>query len=368
MRFLLSGYYGFANLGDEALLEIIVAQLRARYPYAEIDVLSATPAETAHDYRVIATPRADLASVKRAIERADVVLSGGGGLLQNATSLKSLLYYAGIIRSAVRTGRKTMIFAQSIGPLDFIGKQTVRECCKGVQAATVRDERSRELLAPLLGGVPVERAADPVFLFDFEESGRRRLRVYDLGPESDPLVVVSVRKTANFTDGIGRIVAAVDRLADLGARIVFLPFGGATDAVASTAIIRRCRSTPLLLPVDDLAGAARLISRARLVIGVRLHALILAVRFGVPFLAVPYDPKVSSLCDDIAYLLPPLWTPGARAGSESDPAALAQRAWEQHDALADALAVAAVRMRELALRNFEVLDALVEGPAPSARR
>jgi polysaccharide pyruvyl transferase CsaB len=367
MRILLSGYYGFGNLGDEALLAIIVAQLRTRYPYAEIDVLSATPEETAHDFGVEATPRADLACVKRAIERADVVLSGGGGLLQNTTSLKSLLYYAGIIRSAIRTGRKTMIFAQSIGPLDFIGKQTVRECCKGLQAATVRDERSREMLAPLLGSTPVERTADPVFLFDFEEADARPAGLSELGPESDPLVVVSVRKTANFTDGMGRIATAVDRLAALGARVVFLPFGGASDAEASTAIIRRCRSTPLLLPVDDLAGAARLIARARLVIGVRLHALILAVRFGVPFLAVPYDPKVNGLCDDVGYPLAPLWTPGSRA-TESDPAALAQSAWEQHDELAAALSGAAVRMRELALRNFEKLDELVEGPAPSARR
>jgi polysaccharide pyruvyl transferase CsaB len=352
MRILLSGYYGFGNLGDEALLAIIIAQLRTRYPYAEIDVLSATPQETAHDYGVEATPRADLACVKRAIERADIVLSGGGGLLQNTT---------------VRTGRKTMIFAQSIGPLDFIGKQTVRECCKGVHAATVRDERSRELLAPLLGGTPVERTADPVFLFDLDESGAGTGGMSELGPESDPLVVVSVRKTTNFTDGMGRIASAVDRLAELGARVVFLPFGGASDADASTAIIRRCHSTPLLLPIGDLAGAARLIARARLVIGVRLHALILAARFGVPFLAVPYDPKVSALCEDLAYPIAPLWTPGARGG-ESDPAALSQRAWEQHDQLAAALAVAAVRMRELALRNFEVLEQLVEGPAPSARR
>jgi polysaccharide pyruvyl transferase CsaB len=358
MRILLSGYYGFGNLGDEALLAIIAGQLRTRYPYAEIDVLSATPEVTAHEYGVEATPRADLACVKRAIERADIVLSGGGGLLQNTTSLKSLLYYAGIIRSAVRTGRKTMIFAQSIGPLDFIGKQTVRECCKGLHAATVRDERSRELLAPLLSGTSVERTADPVFLFDLDEPDARPGGMSELGPESDPLVVVSVRKTANFTDGMGRIAAAVDRLAELGARVVFLPFGGASDAEASTSIIRRCRSTPLLLPIADLAGAARLIARARLVIGVRLHALILATRFGIPFLAVPYDPKVSALCDDLAYPLAPLWTPGGRGG-ESDPGTLAQRAWEQHDELAAVLAPAAVRMRALALRNFEVLDELV---------
>ena len=155
MRFLISGYYGFANLGDEALLAQIVAGLKTRYPFAGIDVLSARPEVTAHEYGVDSTQRMDLRAIAKSIERCDVVLSGGGGLLQNTTSLKSLLYYAGILRSGIQAGKKTMIFAQSIGPLDFFGRQTVRRFCSGVTAATVRDESSRELLASLLPGVTV---------------------------------------------------------------------------------------------------------------------------------------------------------------------------------------------------------------------
>jgi polysaccharide pyruvyl transferase CsaB len=357
VRILLSGYYGFGNIGDEALLEVIVGQVRARYPAATIEVLSATPEETARQFQVEAAPRADLIAIREAIERADIVLSGGGGLLQNATSLKSLIYYAGIIRTAIHAGRKTMIFGQSIGPLDFIGKQTVKECCKGLQAATVRDERSRVLLSGLVSGLTVERAADPVFLLDDPAPSASVAR--ELGSDSEPLVVVSLRKTEAFAQGIERLAAAVDALAEQGARVVFLPFGGVADAEASTAVIRRCSSTPMLLPLDSLATAAAIIARARLVIGVRLHALILAIRFGVPFLAVPYDPKVAALCEDIAYPLPALWTPGAKAGSEGDPAVMARSAWERREELAALVGTAATRMRLLAERNFEVLDRLV---------
>ncbi len=101
-RFLLSGYYGFGNLGDEALLSVIVRTLRRRHAHCEIDVLSGDVEETARTYGVVATPRADPQAVRRAIAAADVVISGGGGLLQNATSLRSLVYYAGIVRLAVR--------------------------------------------------------------------------------------------------------------------------------------------------------------------------------------------------------------------------------------------------------------------------
>ncbi|HXF33999.1 MAG TPA: polysaccharide pyruvyl transferase family protein, partial [Candidatus Acidoferrales bacterium] len=146
LRLLVSGYYGFGNLGDEALLATIVEGIRRRHPGAVVDVLSADPNGTSRTYGVEATPRADMRAVRTAILRADCVLSGGGGLFQNSTSTRSLLYYTGIVRSAIRSGKKTMIFAQSIGPLDFIGRAIVRVACRGIGAATVRDERSRTLL------------------------------------------------------------------------------------------------------------------------------------------------------------------------------------------------------------------------------
>ncbi len=357
MRFLLSGYYGFDNLGDDALLSIIVGQLKTRYPHASIDVLSAKPDDTAHALGVTATSRWDQGAIRDAIAAADVVLSGGGGLLQNGTSLKSLLYYANIVRSSIRAGKQTMIFAQSIGPLDFWGKQTVREFCKGLQAATVRDERSRELLAPLVPATPVERTADPVLLYEPPETPLD-LSAAGLGPESDPLVLVCVRKTAHQSDAVAVVAAAVDRLAEShGARVAFVPFGGVPDAEVSTTIIRKCKSKPTLVALDGLDAVAAAIARAKLVIGVRLHALILAVRFGVPFLAIPYDPKVAGLMEDVGYPLPALWTPGDRVTPAKIDAAI-DEVWRRQAELAAHLAVAAQSQRRLAERNFAVLAAL----------
>ncbi|GAC1476308.1 MAG: polysaccharide pyruvyl transferase CsaB [Vulcanimicrobiaceae bacterium] len=358
MRFLLSGYYGFDNLGDDALLHIIVAQLKTRYPHATIDALSAKPDVTAHELGITATPRWDQAAIRDAIASADVVLSGGGGLLQNATSLKSLLYYAGIVRTAIRAERRAMVFAQSVGPLDFWGKQTVRECCRGLHAATVRDERSRELLAPLVPSTAVERTADPVFLYDPPDDPVD-LAQAGLGDGSDPLVVVCVRKTAHQNDGVNAIAAAVDRLAvEYGARVAFVPFGGTPDAEASTLIIRKCKSAPVLVSLDSLDAVAAAIGRARLVIGVRLHALILAVRLGVPFLAVDYDPKVAGLLEDVRYPLSPLWTPGGRHPLARIEASV-DEAWARHGEMAAHLAVASAEQRARAERNFAVLDGLV---------
>jgi len=365
VRLLISGYYGFGNLGDEALLEVIVSQLRTRYPYGQIDVLSAKPEETAHELRVEATPRWDAKAVRQAIGRADVVISGGGGLLQNATSLRSLVYYAGIIRAATRANRKAMIFAQSVGPLDFWGKALVKECCKGVSAATVRDARSVELLRSLLP-IGVEHTADPVFLYDAPEE-ELDLSIEGLGPQSDPLVTFSVRKAHGMKERLDVLAHAADRLAQVyGARVAFLPLGGAPDAEVSTLIIRKCKTAPVLLPECSLARAANIIRRSKAVVGMRLHALILAARYAIPFLAIPYDPKVSALCEDLAYPLPPLFTldppgPKPEAGQID---LLVDQLWSQREPVSQHLAGAAERLRALALRNFEVLDRVVEGKNP----
>lgn len=359
MRVLLSGYYGFGNLGDEALLEVIVGRLHAAFPKLEVEVLSATPQITATTLSVDATPRWNWRAVRAAIARADVVLSGGGGLLQSATSLRSLLYYAAILREAIRAKRKTMIFAQSIGPLDRLGCFIVRRFCKGLDRATVRDERSRELLHALVPDVPVERTADPVFLYDLPDA-QADLLAEGLGPESGPYAVVSVRKISTIRDGVAVVGRAIDRLAERhGVRTAFLPLGGAGDAEVSTEIIRTCGSTPVLLPECSLAKAAAILRGAHVVIGMRLHALILAARYAVPFLAIPYDPKVEALCEDLQYPLAPLWVPGVPRPSNETVDALVDRLVTERDTLAAFLAERVTVVRVAAERNFEVLGELL---------
>jgi polysaccharide pyruvyl transferase CsaB len=358
-RFLLSGYYGFGNLGDEALLQVIVERLRARWPACAVDVLSGDPAGTVKAYGVDATPRMDLGRVRAAVDRADVVLSGGGGLLQNVTSLKSLVYYAGVIRAAVRAGKPTMIFAQSIGPLDFWGRHIVRAFCKGIATATVRDERSRALLASLLPGVPVERSADPVFLLEPADEPLD-LAAEGLAGDDGPLVIVSVRKWQGSEATSRALAGVVDLLAaKYDARVAFLPMGGPPDAEVATTIIRRCASTPVLLPEYPLGHAAQVIGRASLVIGMRLHALIIAARLGIPFLALPYDPKVTALLEDLRYPVAPLFVPGQPLPPPEELARRVDEAWSRRDELAAHLVSVRPQIVALAERNFDVLNDLV---------
>ncbi len=359
-RVLLSGYYGFGNLGDEALLEVIIDRMRRRFPSAQLEVLSATPQITAANHRVESTPRWDWRAIRAAIARADVVLSGGGGLLQDATSLRSLLYYGAILREAIRARRKTMVFAQSVGPLHFWGRLLVKRFCRGLDRATVRDDRSRRLLRELVPRTPIEHTADPVFLYEGPLAGGD-LSGDGLGPESGPYAVISVRKTAAFRDGPAMLGRVADRLAlRHEIRAAFLPLGGAADAAISTDVIRKCKSNPVLLPECTLAKAASILRGAHVVVGMRLHSLILAARYAVPFLAVSYDPKVSALCEDLKYPLEPLWRSGERPPSDGAIDDLVDRLVRERDAISTQLTQSREGVQAAAERNFDVLGELLD--------
>jgi polysaccharide pyruvyl transferase CsaB len=361
---LLSGYYGFGNFGDEALLRVFVDEWRQRRPDDEIVVLSEDPDETRRTYGVSAVPRMTWSAVAAAVRAADVVVSGGGGLLQSATSLRSLLYYASIIREAKRAGRKAAIFAQGIGPLNYFGREVVKRACANVDLATVRDETSQATLQALLPNVDVRLCADPVFLAPDESGAEVRQLLAREGVSDDigEIVVVVVRRGAALDQVMEKLAAVVDRLAlKHGAHVVFVPLQPPHDADAASAVIRRCKSPPVLLTGGyDLPAMTALLARASAVISMRLHALILAARLGVPFLAVPYDPKIAALASSLAYPLPPL----ARDSRADE---VADRLWSQRAALRAHLRERVPALQARAASAFDRLQALVEG-APLLER
>jgi polysaccharide pyruvyl transferase CsaB len=357
VRLLLSGYYGFGNFGDEAILDVFVSQWRRRRPDDTLVVLSERPDETRGIYGVEAVPRMTWRSVSEAVVASDVVVSGGGGLLQSATSLRSLLYYASIIREAKRAGRKAAIFAQGIGPLNYFGREVVKRSCAGIDQASVRDETSLGTLQALLPNVDVRLAADPVFLADDTESRAARDLLVREGLRDNvrDVVAVVVRRGQALDQLMERLASMVDRLAlQHRAQVVFVPLQPPHDAEAAAAVIRRCKSAPVLLGGGyDLETMTALLARCSAVISMRLHALILAARLAVPFVGVPYDPKIQALTASLAYPLPELMR-------DTLTDELVDQLWSQRDALREHLRARTPALQARASLAFDWLQELVE--------
>ena len=140
---LLSGYYGFDNIGDEAVFAAIVQQLKQHLPGVPFVVLSNDPAATKRNHGVIAVNRWDWRAVRQAMKECGLFISGGGSLLQDVTSLKGLIFYIAQILLARFYHKPVMIYAQGLGPLHgTISRFMVRWTLNRCQAITWRDEHS----------------------------------------------------------------------------------------------------------------------------------------------------------------------------------------------------------------------------------
>ncbi|HAP32069.1 MAG TPA: polysaccharide pyruvyl transferase CsaB [Firmicutes bacterium] len=299
----LSGYYGFHNVGDEAILEATLRLIRRYRPELEVVVLSGDPEHTRRSYGVAAVYRGNLPAVVRTMRQAALLVSGGGGLLQDVTGWRSVPYYLGMIKLAKLLGVRVAVFAQGIGPLKRpLHRRLVQQVLSRVDWISVRDPASLNLLKELGVLRAVELAADPVFTLEppgLSEVERCR-REYGLRREGGkPLVGISLRRLPGGNDGAAFIELA--RAACLfleqqkGARLLFLPFQTKEDLEAGRAVFSGLSPGHIIIeknmPPQEMLS---LIAGLDLILAMRLHALIFAAVCGVPFVGLPYDPKVNA--------------------------------------------------------------------------
>ena len=143
----ISGYYGFDNFGDETILKVLVENLKKFECNPEITVFSSNPNKTSTKLDVKSIRSFNILGVIKSIIKSDCLISGGGSLLQDVPSKKSLIYYLGVIFLAQLFFKKTIIFAQGIGPIkDKKLAKLTAFILKRVKLITVRDDNSLNLL------------------------------------------------------------------------------------------------------------------------------------------------------------------------------------------------------------------------------
>ncbi|MBR4749534.1 MAG: polysaccharide pyruvyl transferase CsaB [Abditibacteriota bacterium] len=278
-KLLISGFYGYGNGGDEAVLSGIIASLREAGLH-RITVLSADRAYTEALHGVPAAPRMSPATLK-AIADCDVFISGGGSLFQNATSSRSLYYYLALLLAAMLLGKKTVVFAQGIGPLS--GQQHISRTMsllRKVSLVSVRDADSASFLAKY--GIDARVVPDPAFLC----SSKDPEQVLAAAGITGDYFTVCPRPWKD-NSYLEPLTAAIEQYArSTGLQPLCLPMFFAEDRlIAGVASV----DGPL-----DFAMMRGVIARSRVIVGVRLHSLILAAAEQVPFVAISYDPKIDA--------------------------------------------------------------------------
>lgn len=304
---IISGYYGFRNSGDEAVLKSILTALEEESRQAGIKikpvVLSSDPAWTERMYGVEAIPRMSLGEVRRAIKNSDGLISGGGSLLQDATSPKSIPYYLAILKLAQWAGKPTFVYAQGIGPVQRkIFYPMIRSVFQRCEYVSVRDKQSAALLGSMkLKRPPVEVVPDPVMGLPLPSGSEQAHKaVAENDRDELPIIGVSVRYWEKEHRDLTAIADGLKKLA-AGRRVHlrFLPFHLPDDEQASRLVldlVGDIRGTGSRVSMcDQVTDPQQMlleVSRCSLMIGMRLHSLIYAASHQVPLLGVSYDPKI----------------------------------------------------------------------------
>lgn len=294
---LMSGYYGFHNAGDDAILNAIHRNLTQMDENLQVRVLIANPEEASQIYDYDMVSRFHIFGLLRAIHRCDLLISGGGSLLQDRTSTKSIMYYLTIINLAKLMGKKVMLYANGIGPvIKPANRRRVKRAVSRADLITLRDINSVDELRRM----GVDRpdmcvTADPVFTFDGIPKDRARQLLEEEGiPTEKPFVGVSLRSWYSIPDFKEKMARICDEIYSRYDRnIVFIAMQTPYDTEISRQVQQRMQHPSYILSnryaTDKIMG---MVGCADFVLCMRLHTLIFAARMHVPTLGLVYDPKV----------------------------------------------------------------------------
>lgn len=300
---LISGYYGFKNSGDDALLKAIIKDLKENKESPNIVVLSANPKETEKLYRVKAINRLNMFKIFRHMKNAEMLISGGGTLIQDGTSTKSLWYYLAVIKAALAKNVKVMLYANGVGPLKRESNIKITEkILNKVNLITLRDSDSERTLKQI--GVTEPKTfvtADPVFGLECadETSGRELLSKAGV-PSDSKILGVSVRKWEDTGKGFEETLAKVcDYFFEkYGYYTVFIPMQCEKDIPVSENIARKMKSKSTVIKkrcsVEEMTSIFKCLD---VCIGMRLHSLIYSASESVPLIGLAYDPKIVSFME-----------------------------------------------------------------------
>lgn len=316
-RDLVVGYYGFRNIGDEAILYTLASAMAEQPGGSTLAVLSEDPDWTENHCGIPSFSRSDSAEIIGAVLGSRNIVIGGGGLIQDSTGAFSPAYYCGIGLFGVLAGKNIIVFANGLGPLNNrLTKLLARALFGLATSISLRDRESVSLAESICPGVNYDLVYDPVLEMPWHPEATQHASVGTDASASKRLLAVVPRDLGKQgATALAQINAGILAFMEAEAgnskmwEVKVLPFQPSDRQVARE--ICRClndemtrrneqRGLPpgqpaavVVEPLDPVVALNEL-SGATLVLSVRLHGAIMAERTGVPWVSVDYDPKVTA--------------------------------------------------------------------------
>ena len=295
---MICGAYGRGNAGDDAILEAIVQEMRALDPERTICVMSRRPKETRLVYRTGAVYTFNIFSVLHKFRKAALYINGGGSLMQDVTSTRSLWYYCYTLRAAKKRGCKVMMYGCGIGPINRAGnrKMAAKTIDRSVDRITLRDDNSRHELADMGVTRPdIRVSADPTIILDAAPAEVVSLAMEQSGIDPNGRYIgFGLRHWKGLDAALPAIAAAANYAYEKhGLTPVFVPIEFPSDLTPAERVgsLLRCPwyAVRTRQPIEVTIG---ILARMKTVVGIRLHSLMFSAGQGVPVVGLSYDIKV----------------------------------------------------------------------------
>ncbi len=298
---LICGAYGMGNAGDEAILDAITAEMRSIGPLMPITVLSRDPEGAEARLDVDAIHTFNVPGFLRAMRRRRLYINGGGSLIQDVTSRRSLWFYLFTLRAARRCGCRVMMYGCGIGPVRRPGgvKSTRRTISSCVDIVTLREPDSMEELHRFgVQGPELILASDPALTLSPAPAEEIDAEFKSAG--TDPrgkYICFALRRWPGFEQKAADFAAAARHAYEkYGLTPAFVSINHKSDGEAAATVAALLGDVPRVFIPGPLPSALAIgvMSRMEVVVSMRLHGLIFAAGQGVPLVGVSYDPKVTA--------------------------------------------------------------------------
>lgn len=296
----LLGYYGFGNMGDDALLMNIIKNLKSKLPYLHIAVLSysvKSMREKLKSENVDVYNRFNPCSVLKVFKNSKNLMFGGGTLLQDNTSTKSLLYYLYMIRIAKHYGLDVILYANGIGPIrKAVNRSRITRILPDISLITARDKQTYEYIKELDKNANIFLTADEALT---TVPSNTDCRLIEKSFENNRFICISVRKWRDINDEeyikYAKVISDFCKTNSLKALFIVME---AHNDLMITQKLQKCFDveTQILHAGNDMNGdeLVGVISKSLFTVSVRLHTLIFSACANVPMIGLSYDPKVSA--------------------------------------------------------------------------
>ena len=308
---LVCGAYGRGNAGDDAILEAIVTELRQVDPDLPVWVLSRNPKDTRLTYRVNSIYTFAFPRFLARMRKTRLYINGGGSLMQDVTSHRSLWFYLFTISAAKRLGNRVMMYGCGIGPIHSQAnrRRAAKELQRSVDAITLRDTHSADELKDMGVSAPeIILSADPTVILPPapETVVDGILESQGIDPRGK-YIGFSLRPWPGFEGKAALFGAAADYAYEkYGLIPMFLPIEKRLDVAAARLAAAHMKAPHYIL--EDTGSSSHtigLFARMQAVVSMRLHALVFSASQGVPLVGVVYDQKISSF---LSYIGQDLYT------------------------------------------------------------